>query len=69
MRNIWKFASLIVDVAVPLVAIWLIFVVFICPDYENPTLVMAGSIFVATHFVHPNYQVIGNAGRKSAQVK
>lgn len=59
MRFVWKLIELAIDVAVPFVAIWLVYSVFIRPEFVNTTFVTVASVFLVTHFMIPNYQVVG----------
>lgn len=60
MKHLWGFVETAIDTAVPFVAIWLFYAVFISPEYPDQGFVMACCLFLAFKFMHPtHYQNIG----------
>lgn len=68
MKHFWGFVETTIDIAVPFVAMWLVYAVFVSPEHPDQGFVTACSLFLAFHFMVPNHhQAIGGAGPKSEQ--
>lgn len=65
MKHLWGFIETTIDIAVPFVAMWLVYAVFVSPDWADPTFVLACSLFVASRVTFPaHYKEIGGVDTK-----
>lgn len=60
MKHFWEFMGITTDIAVPFVAMWLVYAVFISPEHPDHGFVTVCSVFLAFRVMYPAHrQTVG----------
>lgn len=65
MKHLWEFVETAIDVAVPFVAMWIFYSLFLSPNYPDQMFINAACLFVAFQLMRPVHRA--DVGRANAQ--